>query len=169
MKERENRKKTENENQQQNKTTNMTRVKVLYTKPWSLTPLNSCLLDPLTASRLPRWHNRTHEWIWTPSWLNIIPSLRAGLPSHKILSALGSHLVSLPRKNGAIAACWAEYIAANISVTCEQSFITQHTLGFAPILADVGPSSTMLAQHQPNIEPTPRVCWECSCGGSFYT
>ena len=25
-------------------------------------------------------------------------------------------------------------------------------------LSDVGPSSTMLAQHQPNIEPTPRAC-----------
>ena len=26
--------------------------------------------------------------------------------------------------------------------------------------ADVGPSSTTLAQHQPNIGPIPRVCWD---------
>ena len=28
--------------------------------------------------------------------------------------------------------------------------------------ADVVPSSTTLAQHQPNIGPTPRVCWVCA-------
>ena len=38
---------------------------------------------------------------------------------------------SLPSKHEALAQCWA----------------------------DVGPSSTTLAQHQPNIGPTPRVCW----------
>ena len=30
--------------------------------------------------------------------------------------------------------------------------------------ADVGPSSTTLAQHQPNIGAMPRVCWDTPCG-----
>ena len=36
---------------------------------------------------------------------------------------------------------------------------TQQTRGIGPMLGWCWPSSTTLAQHQPNISPMPRVCW----------
>ena len=64
-----------------------TASKVLYVDLHSsdVGPVARASLIPLLPSACHG--DRTLQWIWTHSWLNVIPSLRAGLPSHKILSA----------------------------------------------------------------------------------
>ena len=53
-----------------------------------------------------------------------------------------------------------QYKVGEILMYCKFQQASQQTRDVGPILADVGPSSTTLAQHQPNIGPTPRVCWD---------
>ena len=110
-----------------------------------------------TTLWLLEWHKRLHwqkipialtnkwivigmipliQWDWSPDYPSAGHLSFFCSPISKSVfinsgSSLLRPLLSLPRKHEAFAQCWAEF----------------------------GPSSSTLAQHQPNIGPAPRFCW----------